>query len=221
MLVFLVCMQTVQAYEFDAKVIAVIDGDTVLVLHEGGKLKVRLANIDAPEIDQPYGKESRQALSELILKKEVHLVQHATDTYGRMIADISLYGQSINQAQVRNGDAWEYSHFHRDKFYVGLQQQAMQARVGLWGLAVAPVSPEQWRKSHPEKYGSHAAISSSRPVVACGHKKHCNQMTSCEEARLYLVQCGMKSLDADNNGVPCELLCNAEAMVKVPAVRVR
>jgi len=32
-------------------------------------------------------------------------------------------------------------------------------------------------------------------------------MSSCEEAKYYLAQCGIKSLDGDGNGTPCEQLC--------------
>jgi hypothetical protein len=32
-------------------------------------------------------------------------------------------------------------------------------------------------------------------------------MTSCEEARFYLEQCGAKRLDRDHDGIPCETIC--------------
>ena len=51
-----------QAAEFSAKVIAVLDGDTLLVLRGGSRIKVRLADIDAPEKDQPHGMVSRETL---------------------------------------------------------------------------------------------------------------------------------------------------------------
>lgn len=40
----------------------------------------------------------------------------------------------------------------------------------------------------------------------CG-KRTCSQMNSCEEARFHLTQCGVKSLDRDNDGIPCESIC--------------
>ena len=72
------------AEEFNARVIAVMDGDTVLLLRDGKKIKVRLANIDAPESDQDFGKESRQALVDRVLKKQVHVNSQAVDNYGRV-----------------------------------------------------------------------------------------------------------------------------------------
>jgi len=189
------------AEEFDAKVIAVMDGDTVIVLHKGKKIKIRLANIDAPESAQEFGKESRQALVDRVLKKQVHINSRAFDNYGRMVAEISVDGHSVNEAQVKNGMAWEYSHFHRDKHYLAMQKQAQQAHRGLWGKSEYPVRPEIWRKLHPVKNHS------SNLNTACGKKHRCSQMQSCEEAYFYFKQCGVKSLDGNGDGVPCESLC--------------
>ena len=200
----------VQAEQFDARVIAVMDGDTVLVLRDGKKIKVRLANIDAPESDQEFGKESRQALVNRVLKKQVHVNSQAVDSYGRMIAELSVDGQSVNEAQVQSGMAWEYSHFHSNKRYLSMNKQAQQARRGLWGQAVKPISPEQWRKTHLSKSHATKAPSTAHVNAACGKKHLCSQMISCEEAKIYFLQCGVKSLDGNGDGVPCENLCGAE-----------
>lgn len=191
----------VHAQEFDASVIAVMDGDTVMVLHEGKKIKIRLANIDAPELAQPFGKESRLSLVARVLKKQVHINSRAVDTYGRLIAELRVNGVNVNAEMVRSGLAWEYSHFHRDKKYLDLQKEAQQTHRGLWGNAEQPVQPEQWRKLHP------TTTRAKLLNPACGKKHRCAQMHSCEEAKFYLLQCGVKSLDANMNGVPCESLC--------------
>lgn len=196
-----------QADEFDAKVIAVLDGDTVLVLRDGNKIKVRLANIDAPESDQEFGRESRQALVDRVLKKQVHINSQAVDSYGRMIAEISLDRKSVNEAQVQNGMAWEYSHYHRNKRYLSLNQQAQQSRRGLWAQSVKPVSPKHWRKTHPAKTQISQATTSAHLNSACGKKHLCSQIISCEEAKIYFLQCGLKTLDGNSDGIPCENLC--------------
>ena len=53
-------------------------------------------------------------------------------------------------------------------------------------------------------------FSAKLPVarVDCSAKKYCKDMSICDEAKAYLVQCGMKNLDRDGDGVPCEALCN-------------
>lgn len=47
----------------------------------------------------------------------------------------------------------------------------------------------------------------NRKQFSCGKRK-CSQMNSCAEARYHLTQCKVKSLDRDNDGVPCENLCS-------------
>lgn len=204
-----------QADTFSAKVIAVMDGDTVMVLRDGRKTKVRLANIDAPEKDQAFGKQARESLLEMVGKKQVHIDSKAVDQYGRIIGQISVDGRDVNQEQVKRGLAWEYSHYHADKTYVALQSGAQQARRGLWAQT-SPQAPWQWRKLHPSVQPApqakhHKATSHATPVVLydmeCGRKRHCSQMSSCEEALFYFSNCGQKTLDGNGDGMPCEKLC--------------
>ena len=53
-------------------------------------------------------------------------------------------------------------------------------------------------------------FSAKLPVaqVDCSAKKYCKDMLICDEAKAYLIQCGMKNLDRDGDGVPCEALCD-------------
>ncbi len=55
-------------------VIAVADGDTVtLQTADNPKLKIRLAEIDTPEIRQPYGLEARRLLNDLVFNQTVQV----------------------------------------------------------------------------------------------------------------------------------------------------
>ena len=194
------------AEEFVARVIAVMDGDTVLVLRGVQKVNIRLADIDAPEKGQDFGSESRQALLNMVLKKQVRVNSRAIDDYGRVVAEVNVDGRSVNEEQVRRGMAWQYSYFHSDKILLALQGEARAARRGLWAQA-SPTPPWEWRKIH-------AAANPLQPVAtrddACGGKRRCAQMRSCDEARFFLSRCGMKSLDSNGDGVPCESLCAPE-----------
>jgi micrococcal nuclease len=199
-----------QAETFDAYVIAVIDGDTVLVLRDKQKLKLRLADIDAPEKAQPFGKQSLGHLKSRVNKKVVQVESRAIDQYGRTIATLKLDGVDLNREQVRQGMAWEYSFHHSDKAFIALQLQAQQARRGLW-QQTSPQAPWEWRKQHPSYYRQHTA---AKPLaifepydLACGKKSRCEQMQSCDEAHFYLTRCGVNTLDTDGDGVPCTSLC--------------
>jgi endonuclease YncB( thermonuclease family) len=200
---------------FTARVIAVLDGDTVLIRREGGLLKIRLAEIDAPEKAQTFGVTSRRSLSDMVKDKQVKIVSQTMDQYGRMVAHLSVAGLDVNAEQIRRGMAWEYSNFHSNKALVELQNEARQAPRGLWAQS-NPQPPWEWRKQHPGTFSKQpdetvssviAQGSTTLHAPGCGNKKHCSEMSSCEEALFYLEQCGVKSLDSDGNGVPCEQLC--------------
>lgn len=200
---------------FTARVIAVLDGDTVLVRREGGLLKIRLAEIDAPEKAQTFGATSSRSLSDMVKDKQVKIVSQTMDQYGRMVAHLSVAGLDVNAEQIRRGMAWEYSNFHSNKVLIALQNEAKQVPRGLWALS-NPEPPWEWRKRHPGTFSKQpdAAASSviahantTLPDLGCGNKKHCSEMSSCGEARFYLEQCGVKTLDSDGDGTPCEQLC--------------
>ena len=207
-LLALLCVPAALAETFNAKVIAVLDGDTLLVLRGGAKVKVRMANIDAPEKDQAFGMQSRQSLADMVFKKQVSISSQAVDQYGRVVGLVTLDGRNVNEEQVKRGMAWEYSHFHSDKGYIALQKTAQQSRSGLWSQG-NPQAPWLWRKAHPSAM-SPVPRKSGNNGPMCGHKKHCSQMISCDEAYLYFTRCGESGLDANRDGVPCESLCGAK-----------
>lgn len=193
-----------QAETFFGDVIVVIDGDTVLVLRHGHPLKVRLADIDAPEKTQDYGMASRDALMRMVLHRRVEVDTRAIDKYGRTVAVLKIDGRNVDEEMVRQGWAWEYSFYHRDRHLVGLQQEAQQARRGLWQQA-DPLPPWQWRRQHKTE---HETLPVLKPGdYTCGSKHRCSQMVSCNEAHYYLTVCGVTALNPDGDGVPCKNLC--------------
>ena len=91
-------------------VVKVSDGDTVWVKDGGERVKVRLDKIDAPESDQKWGKESKEALSAMVLGREVELVGEGTDRYGRRLSVIKCEGKEVNLELVKMGLAWHYAY---------------------------------------------------------------------------------------------------------------
>ena len=195
------------AAEFSGKVVAVMDGDTLMVLQGNKPVKVRLTEIDAPEKAQPYGEASRNSLSEMVMGKQIQVSSRAIDDYGRMVAMLSIDGLNVNHEQVRRGMAWEYSRFHNNREVLALQREAQLAKRGLWA-GDEIIEPSKWRKLHPSDFGT--AVSGD---PACA-KKQCSEMSSCEEARDYMNRCGLKSLDGDSDGIPCEALCLPQQKIR-------
>ena len=132
------------------KVTRVSDGDTVWVTDAAGRHKIRLVKIDAPESDQPFGKESTQFLKDLIYGKEVEVQWAEKDQYGRILGIIYLKHESgmveVNLTMVKNGCAWHYSYHDNTPAYAEAEKDARKNRRGLWA-AEAPINPYQWRKA--------------------------------------------------------------------------
>jgi endonuclease YncB( thermonuclease family) len=206
------------ATEYEGKVVSVADGDTITVLVEGNKqVKVRLAQIDAPEKSQAFGQKSKQSLSEMVFNKQVTVVQEDMDRYGRVVGRVYVGGLDVNAEQVKRGMAWVYRKYSSDATFIGYEDEAKSSRLGLWSDA-NPIPP--WDFRHGKKQSNKAdkkvdkvdtgesEITTSSPISSqCGPKTKCKEMTSCEEAKFYLEQCGIKRLDGNGDGVPCEKLC--------------
>ena len=76
--------------EFSGRVVAVLDGDTIKVMHNGRAERIRIYGIDCPERRQPYGTKARHFTSGLEFGKMVTVVPKDTDKYGRTIARVVL-----------------------------------------------------------------------------------------------------------------------------------
>lgn len=130
-------------------VIGIADGDTLTARCQSpGGLQnhtVRIAEIDAPEARQPWGQRSRQSLATLCFKKPAQLTRRGEDRHGRLLAYVACDGVNAGKAQVKRGLAWVYDRYATEPDLRRLQQQARDARVGLWA-AKAPVPPWVWRR---------------------------------------------------------------------------
>jgi endonuclease YncB( thermonuclease family) len=196
-----------RAAELSGRVVGVTDGDTLTLLTDSKQqVRVRLAEIDAPESGQPWGARAKDALSALILSQRVKVTYTDKDQYGRTLRRVYVSGKDVNLTMVRMGDAWAYRQYMTDSAFFGVETEARSKNRGLWALPVRQrVAPWDWRVDE----GRNAAVS-IRPASQggqCGAKTYCAQMTSCAEAQFYLKTCGVRRLDADNDGVACETLC--------------
>lgn len=128
------------------KVIGISDGDTLTMLVDAKPLKIRLANIDAPESSQPFGQRSKQHLAALCYGKDATYQAHDIDRYGRTVAIVVCDRVEANRAQVEQGLAWVFERYNRDPALPKMQAQARDARRGLWA-DTAPIPPWEWRRS--------------------------------------------------------------------------
>lgn len=108
-------------------------------------MKIRLANVDAPEKAQAFGEKSKASLSEMCFQKDASDQKVDIDQYGRMVAIVICDGVNVNQAQVRRGAAWVYTRYNKDASLPSLEARAMQDRVGLWADS-NPTPPWMFRR---------------------------------------------------------------------------
>ena len=136
---------------FDARVVAVFDGDTIEVLADGERRRIRLAGIDTPERGQPWAERSKQALSKRVFGKQVRVNAVATDRYGRTVGEVYADDVCVSCELVREGHAWVYRHFTDDQVLIDLEAEARAERRGLWGLPESQrVPPWEWRRRDRE-----------------------------------------------------------------------
>lgn len=129
------------------RVVGVQDGDSLTCLDEvGGQQKVVLAGIDAPEIGQDYGKQSRDALADIVFGRAVQVIEEGRDRQGRTIAKVLVDGDDINRRMVAGGMAWHYSAYSTDPDLDSLEAAARVAGRGLWSQP-SPVAPWDYRRS--------------------------------------------------------------------------
>lgn len=200
------------AYEITGKVVGVSDGDTLTILDDSkAQHKIRLADIDAPEKGQPYGNRARQRLQKLASGKVAQADCREKDKYGRDVCTVTVDGIDINADLVASGHAWVYEQYNARADLPPMQEDAKAKGAGLWSLPEAQiVRPSDWRhgnKNVQTQVKEAKTKQAAKADFSCGSKRFCKQMSSCEEARFYLNQCGLNRLDRDNDGIPCESLC--------------
>lgn len=192
------------AFAFSGKLVKVLDGDTVEVLHNGRAERIRLNGIDTPEKGQPFGNKAKQFVLDVAAGETVKVNATDRDRYGRTIGEIILPGnQSLNRLLVKEGYAWWYRQYSDDQSLGKLEKMAQAEGKGLWAGA-DPIPPWEWRKG---KRNLQAQPGQSSQSFECGQKRYCTEMTSCKEALFHLEECGLSRLDGDSDGVPCEALC--------------
>jgi micrococcal nuclease len=104
------------AQEFAAPVVWVVDGDTIHVMLEGTKEKVRVIGINSPEKGKANYNEAKEFTRRFVGKRVV-LVPGSRrgferDQYGRLLAYVeNSKGEDLGAELVRNGLAWTFTRY--------------------------------------------------------------------------------------------------------------
>lgn len=148
--------------EYHSLVVDVIDGDTIVISNKvsrGVKVRaegpIKLDAIDAPELDQPCGREARAFLEELIKGKEIS-VRELTDmgkSRGAWIF-ISEEGKkkNVNLLMVQTGlarCAKLYVHSMASVPMQKAQDEAIRLKLGIWATDNS-IPPLEWKSQKQE-----------------------------------------------------------------------
>ena len=132
---------------YEGKVVKVLDGDSINIIQQGKEVRIRLAEIDAPEHGQPFWKQSRQALVNYVADEEVLVEEFDRDQYGRIVGHVYLNDTWINGALVQEGYAYVYTRYAVSKKLYKYEAQAEKNKSGIWKLPFNErVKPWEWRK---------------------------------------------------------------------------
>lgn len=138
--------------ELTGKVVRIVDGDTLVVLDATNtQTKIRLAGIDCPEREQPWGQRAKQALSGYVFDQQVTVEWDKLDRYKRVVGKILDGEQDVNLTLVRDGMCWWYRKYAREqspvdqRLYEAAETKAREARKALWSDP-EPVGPWEWRR---------------------------------------------------------------------------
>jgi endonuclease YncB( thermonuclease family) len=165
-LVSLILYSPALADTLQGKVVKIADGDTVTIADDSGmKHRIRLAGIDAPEKDQPYGDISTQSLVELVSSKTVTIEYGKRDRYERIVGKVlvdppgEVFCMAIDCVkkidagleQIKAGLAWHYKHYQMEQseedrgLYSEAALEARRKPIGLW-KDDEPMAPWVWRR---------------------------------------------------------------------------
>lgn len=139
-------VQTGAKGRFQAKVVKVIDGDTIKILLNEREETIRLLLVDTPETHhpkkpvEPFGPEAAKFTTDLLTGKTVELesdIGSPRDKYGRLLLYVFIGGKSVEGMLLERGLA-RVAYIHTQVKYLDefrkVQKQAQQKGLGIWSI---------------------------------------------------------------------------------------
>lgn len=119
---------------FDARVVTVADGDTLelIPLAETQPIRIRLEGIDAPELNETFGREATTFTRRLLYQQYVKVDGRDVDGYGRLVARVAVGGRDASRELLEAGLACHFTRFANDPVLAAAEMQARSANRGFW-----------------------------------------------------------------------------------------
>ncbi len=165
----MLCVSFVYADTFQCKVTEVIDGNTFRCLTKAnGRVNVRLYQINAPELDQLYGQQAKQALFDMIYEQNVQIKITNTGRsksgivftappdncyakfffWGEKNLVCTFASKEINLEMIKQGYAWYDPFAQTNREYQQAEWEARETKRGLWldKNSIAPWARKKGKK---------------------------------------------------------------------------
>ncbi len=183
----------------EARVVNVIDGDTVDVVVNGREYRLRYIGVDTPERDEPFYEDATRYNRDLVGNQTVILVKDVSDTdrFGRLLRYVYLPdGTFVNAALIQNGYGRVVS-FPPDvaqvDYFAELQAEARSDNRGLWASSEMQALPA-------------GCDTCSKNSYDCRDFETQPQAQACFDACMALAGEDVHNLDGGGDGVVCESL---------------
>ena len=195
-----------------AKVLQVVDGDTIKVRLQGKEFTLRLIGMDTPETVDPrkkvqcYGPEASNFAKALLNNKIVYLEgdssQGELDKYSRKLRYVWLPdGRMYNYVAVLEGYAREYTYnakYHYQSEFISAQNSAIGNGKGLWNRSTC--NGNNTTAVPPTKSAPTGNFDNNHDG-----KVTCSDFKTQAEANIALAH-GYTNLDGNGDGKACESL---------------
>lgn len=129
----------------------VFDGNDGGIQCLARRYDIRLKGVDAPEIEQRYGEESKVKLIDLVKDHPLVIHVYGRDQYGRALGDVHRNGIFIQEALLKDGSVWHYKQYDKRQDFAQWERDAKAARRGLWADD-DPEKPWDYRRKHNNRF---------------------------------------------------------------------
>ncbi|WP_428244002.1 endonuclease [Gynuella sp.] len=153
------------------------------------------------------------------------IIQGEPRAYGQCNFEVDFKSHRAEPPEDRQGDVARIYFYMRDRYGLKISRQQTQL-FDAWSK-LDPVDEDEKQlntrilniQGNSNCYVStdctvekiseeEQTLTSSSDENQCQPEIHtCSQMKSCAQAKYYLNQCGLSSLDRNKDGIPCESLC--------------
>jgi micrococcal nuclease len=127
--------------------IGISDGDTFTLLSKNkNQFKIRLAHVDCPEKNQPFGSNAKKFTSDFCFGKTLKVMHSGKkDRNGRVIGEVyNEAGLHLNLSLVQAGLAWHFKRYSDNTLFSDEETKAKSNKKGLW-VDLNPLPPWEWR----------------------------------------------------------------------------